>query len=244
MLGEGALYQFLRSTFDADYPPNCLHTLLASLPRILRQRKSRYQMIVTTNYDDALERAFDAAQEEYDLLWYEAKHSGAHGKFVHQAPGRPPRVVELPNEDDNVSLDVRTTILKLHGAVNRTNRRADSYVITEDDYIEYLSTPDISAQIPVTLREAMTECHFLFLGYSMRDWNLRVVLNRLWGEAALGFNSWAIQLAHDNPRRNDVERKLWSSRGEVELLLLPLQEYVEQLRRRLIELTNPDEVAV
>ena len=30
-------------------------------------------------------------------------------------------------------------ILKIHGAVNRADRNADSYVITEDDYIDFLS---------------------------------------------------------------------------------------------------------
>ena len=35
--------------------------------------------------------------------------------------------------------------------------------------------------------------HFLFLGYGMRDWNLRVILHRIWGEQRLKYKSWAIQ---------------------------------------------------
>ncbi len=39
--------------------------------------------------------------------------------------------------------------------------------------------------IPVTAqRPDAPSSHFLFLGYSMRDWNLRVILRRIWGAAA------------------------------------------------------------
>ena len=76
----------------------------------------------------------------------------------------------------------RTTILKIHGVVDRQNRACDSYVITEDHYIDYLAHKDIAQQLPVQLLEKMSWSHFLFLGYSLRDWNLRVILHRIWGE--------------------------------------------------------------
>ena len=93
--------------------------------------------------------------------------------------------------------DERTVILKMHGAVDRANPDAtwDSYVITEDHYIEYLARTDIANLVPVTLAAKLRRSHFLFLGYSMRDWNLRVILHRIWGEQKLKYKSWAIQLA-------------------------------------------------
>jgi hypothetical protein len=39
VLGEHALYEYLRSTFDADYPPTALHRLLAEIPPLLRARR-------------------------------------------------------------------------------------------------------------------------------------------------------------------------------------------------------------
>jgi hypothetical protein len=71
MVGSGPLYDELHQLFDADYPPNSLHALLARFPRLVREQAAQqYQLIITTNYDDALERAFRAAGEEFDLVNY------------------------------------------------------------------------------------------------------------------------------------------------------------------------------
>jgi hypothetical protein len=233
------LYEYLHKLFDADYPPNSLHRLLARLPGLLRERGSRHQLVMTTNYDDALERAFEEQGESYDLVWYEAKPR-AGGTFIHRSPEGEAVPIKTPNEYDALSLEERTVILKLHGAVNRTDPRLDSYVITEDNYIDYLSRSDFSSQIPITLREAMQDSHFLFLGYSMRDWNLRVILNRIWDQAELNVQSWAIQLPHPEPRQNDIELKLWADRahrgaGEVDLHQLPLKDYISRLEDQLLE---------
>ncbi|MEA2443150.1 MAG: hypothetical protein QOJ12_442, partial [Thermoleophilales bacterium] len=229
MLGERALYQYLRALFNADYPPTLLHRLLARIPAVARAQGQRYQLIITTNYDDALERALVEQHEEFDLVWYEAKRGVSCGKFLHRPPGGEVVSIDKPNEYDGLSLDRRTVVLKLHGAVNREDARQDSYVITEDNYIDYLSRNDISAQIPMSLLDAMEESSFLFLGYSMRDWNLRVILNRLWGSAALDVQSWAIQREHLDPKQNEIEKKLWADRGDVDLLQLPLSDYVQRL---------------
>jgi hypothetical protein len=235
MLGERVLYQYLHAVFDADYPCNSLHDLLAWTAEVLRATGARHQLVLTTNYDDALERAFNERGVDYDLVWYEAKRGERRGMFIHQAPDGQPVPIKLPNEYDALSLDDRTIILKLHGAINRRDKNLDSFVITENNYIDYLSRGDIAGRLPVTVREAMTECHFLFLGYSMRDWNLRVILNRMWGEAPLDVKSWAVQTGCNRPALNAIERKLWADRGEVELFQVPLKDYVAKLATQLHE---------
>ena len=57
-------------------------------------------MILTTNYDDALERAFEQAGEPYDLVTYIASEPKEHrGRFMHWAPAsRPPPVIESAND--------------------------------------------------------------------------------------------------------------------------------------------------
>jgi SIR2-like domain len=232
VVGARRLYQYLRALFDADYPPTALHHMLAQVPRVLRERGVSQQLILTTNYDDALERAFVAAGEAYDLIWYEAKECRDHGRFIHVAPSADAVVIDVPNEYDALSLDERPVILKLHGEINRLDERRDSYVITEDDYIEYLANGDISSQIPVLLREHMSDSHYLFLGYSLRDWNLRVILNRIWGQQQLDVQSWAIQRPPDG-KGGEIEQKLWARRGEVELLYGTLEEYVVKLSAQL-----------
>jgi hypothetical protein len=228
MEGSGPLYEQLRGLFDADYPPTTLHQLLAKLPSILRNKgyPARYQLIVTTNYDDVLERAFEAVGEPFDLVSYIAD-GDQRGKFLHRPPGGEARLIEIPNQYLDLSLDQRTVILKIHGAIDRVNSERDSYVITEDHYIDFLTRTDISNLLPITLAVKLRKSHFLFLGYGLRDWNLRVILHRIWGQQKLTYRSWAIQL---NPDVVDCE--FWQKR-DVEILDVPLEQYVAELAARL-----------
>lgn len=222
--GSGPLYEELRKLFDADYPPTILHEFFATLPHVLREKNypSRYQLIVATNYDDVLERAFNAAGEPFDLVTYVAE-GAQRGKFWHLPPRGEMRLIERPNEYRGLSLDQRTVILKIHGAVDRVNPDRDSYVITEDDYIEYLTHTDISNLVPVTLAAKLRKSNFLFLGYGLRDWNLRVILHRIWGEQKLTYKSWAIQL-----KPSTIDQEFWRKR-DVDILDIRLEEYITAL---------------
>jgi hypothetical protein len=146
---------------------------------------------------------------------------------VHVPPDGSPRLIERPNEYDALTFTDRTVILKIHGAVNRLDSEQDSYVITEDHYIDYLTRTDLSNLVPVTLAARLRKSHFLFLGYSLLDWNLRVILYRIWGEQALTYKSWSVQL---NPR--PLELEFWRKRG-VEIFDTPLDDYVEALAAHL-----------
>jgi hypothetical protein len=121
-------------------------------------------------------------------------------------------------------LDRRTVILKLHGQVDRgVDREWESFVVTEDDYIEYLANSDVATAVPVGLAAKLRRSHFLFLGYTMADWNLRVILNRLWSDQPLSYRSWAVQ-----PNAQPLEREFWRRR-DVDVQELPLENYVETL---------------
>jgi hypothetical protein len=225
--GSGELYQQLHRVFDGDYEPGALHAFLAELAPTLRERGNGLQVILTTNYDDALERAFEAKAEPYDLITYIASSPREfRGRFMHWPPGEQPRVIESANDYQGLDLKQRTVILKLHGAVRRRSEGfdQDNYVITEDDYIEYLSQMNVEDLLPQAVTSRLRNSHFLFLGYSLRDWNLRVMLHRIWGEQPLEFPSWAIQNHVD-----ELEQAVWSKRN-VEILQLELGEYVERLR--------------
>lgn len=229
--GTGPLYCELHDVFDCDYPWTPLHDFLANLPAVLREQDHlrQYQLIVTTNYDDLLERAFREAGESFDLVTYVAEDQ-YRGKFFHWPPEKKEHIIEKPNEYLDLSLDTRTVILKIHGTVDRREgAEQDSYVITEDHYIDYLSRTDISNLIPVTLAAKLRKSHFLFLGYSLRDWNLRVILHRIWGERKLTYKSWAIQL---NPDAFDTE--FWRKR-DVEIIDVTLEQYITTLREHLQE---------
>ena len=233
MTGSGPLYEELHRLLDADYQPTQVHNLLAAIPAFLRrQGLIRYQLIATTNYDDILERAFVAAGEEFDLVCYIAE--GRHrGKFLHVLPEGATRLIERPNEYNGLSLSKRTVILKIHGAIDRRDSERDSYVITEDHYID-LTRTDLSNLVPVGLAARLRRSHFLFLGYSLADWNLRVILYRIWGEQELTYRSWAIQR---DPK--PLEEGFWRKRG-VEILNAPLEEYIDALAAQLDQMQRVD----
>jgi hypothetical protein len=230
ILGEGQLYRYLHAVFDADYPPSSVHRLLARLPGLLREHGRRQLVVLTTNYDDLVERAFEDAGERFDVVWYEAKRGPQQGLFFHRAPEGEAVAIERPNKYTGLAPSERPVVLKLHGAIDRADSRHDSYVVTEDSYIDYLAGRDVGEQIPFSLRERMADSHFLFLGYSMRDWNLRVVLNRIWGAQQLDLKSWAVQRAPATAGAQEVEEALWRDRGNVDLVYLPLNEYVDGLQ--------------
>jgi hypothetical protein len=81
--------------------------------------------------------------------------------------------------------------------------------------------------MPKALVAKLTRSHFLFLGYSLRDWNLRVILRRLWKERKLPYKSWAIQIHPD-----ELEQKFWSERG-VDIYPVSLEDYIAALRQRI-----------
>jgi DNA-binding SARP family transcriptional activator len=180
MKGSGPLYDELHDLLTEDLEPTAVHRFFASLPSLLRERGAPHQLIVTTSFDTALERAFAEAGERFDVVCYLAAGRN-RGRFYHISPRGDATVIELPNTyAAELSLEQRTVILKLHGQVERTTERKwESFVVTEDDYIDYLARSDLSNAVPVTLAAKLRRSHFLFLGYTMADWNLRVILHRL-----------------------------------------------------------------
>jgi DNA-binding SARP family transcriptional activator len=228
MKGSGPLYDELHALLDPELQPTVLHRFFAALPPLLRERGAPHQLIVTTSYDLALERAFLDAGEEFDVVSYLAAGRN-RGKFCHVAPDGTGTLIEVPNTyATELSLDRRTIILKLHGQVGRSaeEREWESFVVTEDDYIEYLAQSEVASVVPVALGAKLRRSHFLFLGYTMADWNLRLLLHRLWGDQPLSYRSWAVQ-----PEPMPIEREFWRRR-DVDVLEIPLERYIMALARQ------------
>jgi DNA-binding SARP family transcriptional activator len=228
MKGSGPLYDELHELLAADIPPTNVHRFFASLPPILRARGVPHQLLVSASYDHALERAFEEVGEEFDVVSYLATGRG-RGHFCHIAPEGSATLIDRPNTyATELDLERRTVILKLHGHAEPGDLREwESFVVTEDDYIDYLAQAEIANVVPVSLAARLRRSHFLFLGYTMADWNLRVVLNRLWGDQPLSYRSWAVQ-----PAPKPLEREFWRRR-DVDVLEAPLEAYVAGLGRYL-----------
>ena len=225
--GEAVLFEKLRFLFAGDYEPNGLHRLLAALPGALRARDAPNpcQFIITTNYDDAVERAFAAVGEPIDVVYYAAAR-GQPGRFLHVRPDG--KRTPVPKTYRGFALGERTVLLKIHGAVVRDDELADSYVITEDHYIDYVALTNVYNLIPAALMAKMSSSHFLFLGYAMRDWNLRVILHHIWSQQARTYTSWAIEKQPD-----PIDEKFWDRHG-VDIITVHLEDWVAGMSARLL----------
>ena len=237
--GPSSLFREMKQVLRGQAEPTKVHEFLARFPERLEGLglPPRNQMIVTTNYDNALERAFETAGTPYDLAVFIA--SGEEkGRFVHVPwKGEPQLIAEASKYrefpiDGNDELE-RSVIVKIQGAVDGREGVLHwdrSYVLTEDQYIDYMVTDQIGSVVPLQILNKLTSSHCLFLGYAMRDWSLRVFLKRIWQGHPLEDKSWAIERAPDA-----LEKDFWSSL-HVELLACPLDDYVDQLGARMTAL--------
>jgi hypothetical protein len=70
--------------------------------------------------------------------------------------------------------------------------------------------------------------NFLFLGYSLEDWNVRVILRKLLTPIRLGdVRCWAIVRGH-----SDTEQRVWQSHG-LNIYPMDLLKFSEKLAAEL-----------
>ena len=225
----GELSTALREIFEPAFPTTKIHDLIAGIPgRLARRSEDKHlRLIVTTNYDDLMEVALEKAQTPYDLVWYEAEGRNK-GRYYHKPYGAKPLLID--RDYDAFEFDRRPVVLKIHGAIDRVTkpprRPQDSFVISEDHYIDYVALGS-SGYLPALLTGELGECSILFVGYGLRDWNLRAFLRQAWQDSRLQWQSWAVQKDVD-----ELDRKLWESRG-VDLLDVDLGVYADGLEAAL-----------
>lgn len=239
------LTRSLTEVFARDYPCTALHDFLAEWPRPL--------LIVTTNYDDLIEKAFRTYNRPYHLVTHPefAEYAGC---VLWWPPDADEPRAERPNEFQ-LELDDISIIYKMHGTASAA--AWNSFVITEEDYVRFLAQMTERQAVPARFKLKFQQSRFLFLGYGLRDWNFRVMLEglRIRGhtgqpKASVSYasdtadlaaftnlvaavpdtgdrsrlNSWAISL-----NTSDLERTLWTYRN-VQVFDTDLNEFVTQLR--------------
>ena len=221
--GVGPLYDELHELLAAEHESPPAHAAVAELAASLRELGSPQPVVVSTNYDHALERALAARGEQFDTLAYIAGGRD-RGKFVHTTAEGDLHVVDLPNAYVDVPVGERLVVLKVHGQVDLDpGRDRESFVVSEDDYISYLAQTEVTNVVPVTVAAKLRRSHLLFLGYGLRDWTLRVFLQRIWQDERPRYRSWAVDADVD-----PLERDFWKQRG-VDLVEGELGPYLERL---------------
>jgi SIR2-like domain len=239
-------------------PWNPLHALLA------RIGEHKPMAIITTNYDDLVERAFFDRGVPLDLFVVaidrrtrqaraqDARIRGSAGEdeitpesgsrqssseehiqgeiLFRPAGGRELRPVtgeqqllEVDSDTGEIRLK-RSVLFKIHGHINRARRTDDTFVITEEDYVSFLGRmASGNSVIPADLVPLMQSRRLLFLGYGLRDWNFRVLLDRLTRIRVQAVRSYAITYDID-----PAESRLWDQRN-VQVFGADLNEFVPRL---------------
>ena len=181
--------------------PRPIHTVLAQLQQI--------RFVLTSNYDTLLEQAMRQFGRELTNHNHDLQNPKT-GHFRGSMFVKPPGIV----------------LHKMHGTVEQPR----SMVITQSDYIRYLANlNDLDRGMPEFFRKTVIpEYNLLFLGYSLEDWNFRVIWEGVlaaYRDAAIDLRSYA--LMRDS---TEFQREFWLER-KVRIIDCDLTEFAVELAR-------------
>lgn len=238
----------LRDVFAKDYELGVIHEFLAECPKP--------QLIVTTNYDNLIEKAFRAKGRDFHLVTHPERDESFAGSVLWWKPNVTVPVAFTPATLP-LSLTDTTIIYKMHGTGSR-HAAWNSFVITEEDYVRFLARMTQKQAIPARFTLQFMNSSFLFLGYGLRDWNLRVMLENLRNSAGQSdpgdrllpkqeidsegdedvLSEILNQIDHDGSdlpswaiqhEPSELERTLWAHR-KIQIFDLPLNTFVDRMR--------------
>ncbi|MGQ0646276.1 MAG: SIR2 family NAD-dependent protein deacylase [Gemmatimonadaceae bacterium] len=237
------LQRELRDALDvagrSPAPLGAAHEYLAEVAKAATEEPL---LIVTTNYDEQMERALRIVKCACDVVAHASVGDASRESALiwHRHGEALPRVVTTRELDRELDPSSRTVLYKMHGALWKDARQFDRFVISEEDYTEFLGRMTLGSLVPKTLGEQFQRKEFLFMGYGLRDWNLRTLLWRLRTRAPITTDpgggatpltvstedtlGWAVQRGP-----TQTERDLWLKRG-VKVVDMDLAAFVDALR--------------
>lgn len=142
------LIKALQEKLNIGCSPRPIHTVLAQLSHI--------KTIITSNYDDLLETELRRYGRALNRNVYNLNNSRA-AQF--------PYIVDFAEKD--------IILHKMHGSIDEPS----SIIVAQSDYIRYLAhLNDPDRGMPEYFRKGLIpQRTLLFLGYSLEDWNFRVI---------------------------------------------------------------------
>jgi len=219
--GRQELYSEIRKLFArATLVPRETHELFAAWGQFKTDTGESvpYPTVITTNYDDVLERRLEAAGLPFHVLSYQAAEPH-QGLFYHQCDRKGLRIIERPRNIRDFS--DAFVLVKLNGGLPQ-GRIPESYVTARLDYW------DLAARIPDVLPEAIQQTllanPLLFLGHGLRAPDVEALV-RFAHRDRPGPRSWAVVLGKP-------EIEYWRQCG-VEILDHRVDTYVNELHDRL-----------
>jgi hypothetical protein len=192
--GRKNLWDQLAQIFRGKLTPTPTHLLIAraAANHLEMMHDTPYDklstahyLIVSTNYDGLMEQAL--GKLPYVVLYLNrkkdykvyAKFSASLGSELAKLQSRNKEA--FPHKFV-LDLDEPIVVLyKVHGCLAPGQTFADdSVVITDFDYEDYIAEMAKKGQlVPTAVSNLMHDKAFLFLGYSLSDWNIRTILTAL-----------------------------------------------------------------
>lgn len=157
-----------RLTNSAIGPSTTIENLV-KMVGILEGEPRRTVFVITTNYDDHFERAYEAQfHRRPKVIVY---NGGVDANL--EVPLHAGHPISSPT---NWFPDRETYLYKIHGCITQPGDR--NLVITEEDYVNFLSNAlsyDHKKRLLQYALGRFSECPILFVGFSLSDWNFRVL---------------------------------------------------------------------
>ena len=180
-----------------------------------------FPMIITTNYDDILERRLADAGLPYHLFSYQS--DGPHRRlFFHRDPNDGLRIIERPRNIRTLSDGF--ILVKINGGIDRQRRIRESYVTTRLDYWDLaVHIPDV---LPALIQEKLLATQLLFIGHGLAAADVESLV-RFAHKHHPGQRSWAVVFKNEG-----IE--YWRQCG-LEIINQPVNPYVIELGERLAQ---------
>ena len=189
--GRGALDAKVHEMLGAPMPePTALHWLLATLTSRLREKGygPRPPLILTTNFDDWMERALLAAGEACHSFTFRVEEPHA-GHFVYRSPSGEVFVVDRPEQFHEIPGE-HAIVVKYHGGLHHDIPLPVTYALTRGDFIQ--ATRRLPTALPRAILDRLAGSSLLFLGHGLADDSVEALVRELHRRNP-GMRSWAIQ---------------------------------------------------
>ncbi len=172
---------------------------LLKIPQFLKlQDKSKYREIIINNFDKKAEEInpiIDIALEfqphhiittNFDCLIENAIESKRNNYLC---KGSVKKYTTICCDGDLVNADTTNMLIKMHGDVNNI----ENIVLCEDDYLDYSNSHIL---IETYIKSLLVNHIFLFIGYGVGDYNLKLIMN--WVERVLQRHKNASSICQKN----------------------------------------------
>ncbi len=179
---RASLWDNLHRIFASKEEFTITHELIARSAKFyLDQNILKDYLIITTNYDCLMESALDALDIPYAVLAMNRK-----GKIVVRFSKDDEKLKKAnpqsyPDKFFLTRARPMVVLYKIHGCLYKElDKDNDGIVITDDDYVDFISRMSKNeGAIPSYVGGLLQSLPFLFLGYSLNDWNVRSIFNML-----------------------------------------------------------------